>query len=138
MPLGTRWAVLTALLRRIPLAEVKLRVAGDADRPVTKVEGRVAIKDLPLTPQEARLIHHLNGTASLNELAGKFPQDSENLHRLVLLLRDLDLVSVAGVRATGSGVAAPPATAVGRPRGGSSNPRRRARAPPSPPPPPAL
>ena len=131
MPLGNRWAVLTALLRRIPLAEVKLRLAGDADRPVTKVEGRVAIKDLPLTPQEARLIHHLNGTASLNELAGKFPQDSENLHRLVLLLRDLDLVSVAGVRATGSGVAARPDTAVERPRAASSNPTREAPARPA-------
>ena len=77
MPLGNRWAVLTALVRRIPLAEIKLRLAGDGDRPVTKVEGRVGIKDLPLTPQEARAVHHLNGTASLNELTRKFPVRSE-------------------------------------------------------------
>ncbi|HEX4802107.1 MAG TPA: DnaJ domain-containing protein [Myxococcaceae bacterium] len=129
MPLGNRWAVLTALLRRIPLAEIKLRLAGDADRPVTKVEGRVAIKELPLTPQEARVINYLNGTASLNELARKFPQDSENLHRLVLLLRDLELVAVAGARAAASGVAAPSDAAAEKPRAGSATreaPARRA------------
>ncbi len=125
MPLGNRWAVLTALLRRIPLAEIKLRLAGDVDRPVTKVEGRVAIKDLPLTPQEARAIHHLNGSVSLNELARKFPQDSENLHRLVLLLRDLELVAVAGASAASSGAT------VDKPRATSSSPMPEAPARPA-------
>ena len=131
MPLGNRWAVLTALLRRIPLAEIKARLARDADRPVTKVEGRVAIEDLPLTPQEARVINYLNGTASLNELARKFPQDSENLHRLVLLLRDLELVAVAGARAAAPRVAARSEAAAERPRAANASATREAPARPA-------
>src|SRR5215470_2732320 len=94
MPLGNRWAVLTAVLRRVPLPEIKRRLKDHLDVPLARGESRVAIKDLPLTPQEVRAINHLNGSHSLNALAREFPHDSDNLHRMVFMLRDLDLLSV--------------------------------------------
>ncbi len=96
MPLGNRWAVLTDVLRRVPLPEIKRRLKDDLDRPLSKSEGRVPIKDLPLTPQEIRAVNHLNGAHTLNELARHFPHDSDNLHRLVFMFRDLDLLSIVG------------------------------------------
>ena len=94
MPLGNRWAVLTAVLRRVPLPEIKRRLKDHLDVPLGRGESRVAIKDLPLTPQEVRAVNHLNGSHSLNALAREFPHDSDNLHRMVFMFRDLDLLSV--------------------------------------------
>ncbi|HKD43118.1 MAG TPA: DnaJ domain-containing protein [Myxococcaceae bacterium] len=124
MPLGNRWAVLTAVLRRVPLPEIKRRLKDHLDVPLARGEGRVAIKDLPLTPQEVRAVNHLNGSHSLNALAREFPHDSDNLHRMVFMFRDLDLLSV------GKGRPAPAEASAAQPlsEGSSGNARAEASA----------
>jgi len=124
MPLGNRWAVLTAVLRRVPLPEIKRRLKDHLDVPLARGEGRVAIKDLPLTPQEVRAVNHLNGSHSLNALAREFPHDSDNLHRMVFMFRDLDLLSM------GKGRPAPAEASAAQPlsEGSSGNARAEASA----------
>jgi len=93
-PLGNRWAVLADAVRRIPLPEIKRRLKNNLDLPFATSEGRLRIKDLPLTPREARAASHLNGAHSLGHLARTFPQDSDNLHRLVFLFHHVELISL--------------------------------------------
>jgi curved DNA-binding protein CbpA len=124
MPLGNRWAVLTAVLRRVPLPEIKRRLKDHLDVPLARGEGRVAIKDLPLTPQEVRAVNHLNGSHSLNALAREFPHDSDNLHRMVFIFRDLDLLSVG----KGRPPSAEPSAAQPPSEGSSGNARAEASA----------
>jgi len=93
-PLGNRWAVLTDAVRRIPLPEIKRRLKNHLDLPFATSEGRLQIKDLPLTPREARAASHLNGAHSLGHLARTFPQDSDNLHRLVFMFHHVELISL--------------------------------------------
>ncbi len=93
-PLGNRWAVLTDAVRRIPLPEIKRRLKNHLDLPFATSEGRLQTKDLPLTPREARAASHLNGAHSLGHLARTFPQDSDNLHRLVFMFHHVELISL--------------------------------------------
>jgi curved DNA-binding protein CbpA len=93
-PLGNRWAVLTDAVRRMPLPEIKRRLKNQLDLPFATSAGQVQLKDLPLTPREARAASHLNGAHPLGHLARTFPQDSDNLHRLVFMFRHLELISL--------------------------------------------
>ena len=93
MPLGNRWGVLTDVVRRISAPEIKRRMNGVMAAPFFKSEGRVALKDLPLTPQETRASTHLDGARTLEQLLKDYPQDGDNLLRLVFLFRELELLA---------------------------------------------
>ncbi len=109
MPLGNKWAVLTDLVRRIPSADLRRRLQPVLNLPVMKSNGRVATGDLRLTPHEVRVLALIDGARSANQLLTDLPQDADHLLRLVFLLKELDAVSFASVRA------GPPSAAPQRP-----------------------
>ncbi len=98
MPLGNRWGVLMELVRKVPPAEVRRRMAPAADFPVMKSGGLVALSDLRLTPQETRAMGFVDGVRSLNLLARDLPQDADAFFRLAWVLREMDIVSFAATR----------------------------------------
>ncbi|WNG52300.1 DnaJ domain-containing protein [Archangium minus] len=110
MPLGNKWAVLSELVRRIPSADLRRRLQPVLNLPVMKSQGRVATGDLRLTPHEVRVHALIDGVRSTGQLLNDLPQDADHLLRLVFLLKELEGVSFAAVRA-----AAPQATAAAKP-----------------------
>lgn len=107
MPLGNRWGVLTEIIRKIPAAEIRRRMNGLMNAPFFKSEGRVTLKDLPLTPQETRASTHLDGARTMEHLLKSFPQDGDNLLRLVFLFRELELLAFRDGRSRSEPSAAP-------------------------------
>jgi curved DNA-binding protein CbpA len=99
MPLGNKWAVLSDLVRRIPSADLLRRLQPVLNLPVMKSNGRVATGDLRLTPHEVRVLALIDGARSVGQLLTDLPQDTDHLLRLVFLLKELDAVSFASVRA---------------------------------------
>jgi curved DNA-binding protein CbpA len=90
--------------------------------PFFNSEGRLTLKDLPLTPQETRASTHLDGARTIEHLLKSFPQDGDNLLRLVFLFRELELLAFRDGRS---------------PSGPSAAPSDSTRAPREPPPPPS-
>jgi curved DNA-binding protein CbpA len=109
MPLGNKWAVLSDLVRRIPSADLRRRLQPVLNLPVMKSNGRVATGDLRLTPHEVRVLALIDGARAMGQLLTDLPQDADHLLRLVFLLKELDGVSFAAVRA------GPPSAAPARP-----------------------
>ncbi len=97
MPLGSKWAVLTDQVRRLPTADLKRRLQAVLNLPIMKSEGVVATSDLRLTPQEVRVLTVVDGVRSLAQLLTDFPQDHEHILRLAFLLKELEAVSFAAV-----------------------------------------
>ncbi|HLL81672.1 MAG TPA: DUF4388 domain-containing protein, partial [Longimicrobium sp.] len=95
MPLGNKWAVLSDLVRRVPIPELKRRLTAAVDLPIMKSGGRVATTDLKLTPQETRALTYIDGVRSLSQLWSDLPQEADALARLAFMLRDMELVSFA-------------------------------------------
>lgn len=93
MPMGNRWAILGDVLRRVPAAELRRRLAPVMDKPVMKSGGRVAPSELRLTPQETRALGYIDGVRSLAQLAVDVPQEAEHLFRVAFFLRELEAVS---------------------------------------------
>jgi len=98
MPLGNRWSVLAEQARRIPIAEIKRRMADVADNPVMKSGGRVGFDQLRLTPHEARALSYFDGVRSLAQLCVAHPPEADHLFRVAWMLKDLEMVSFAAVK----------------------------------------
>ncbi|MBK7862831.1 MAG: DnaJ domain-containing protein [Archangiaceae bacterium] len=98
MPLGNRWSVLAEQTRRIPIAEIRRRMADVADNPVMKSGGRVSFDQLRLTPHEARALSHFDGVRSLAQHAAAHPTEGDHMFRVAWLLKDLEMVSFAAVK----------------------------------------
>jgi len=128
MPLGNRWAVLSDLVRRIPVAELKRRLSDCVDLPIMKSGGRVATTELRLTPQETRALTYIDGVRSLSQLWSDLPQEADTLARLAFMLRDMELVSF-------SATPVPPRAAAAAPEPPPPAPPPPAAPPPAPPPP---
>ncbi|QRK12822.1 DnaJ domain-containing protein [Archangium violaceum] len=107
MPLGNKWAVLSELIRRIPSADLRRRLQPVLNLPVMKSQGRVATGDLRLTPHEVRVLALIDGVRSAGQLLNDLPQDADHLLRLVFLLKELEGVSFAAVRAAPQAAAKP-------------------------------
>lgn len=93
LPLGNKWAVLSELTRKIPVSELKRRLAPAWDKPVMKSGGRVQPAELRLTPQETRALAYIDGVRSLAQLSVDLPQEADQVVRLAFLLRELEAVS---------------------------------------------
>jgi DnaJ-domain-containing protein 1 len=98
MPLGNRWSVLAEQARRIPISEIRRRMADVLDNPVMKSGGRVAFDQLRLTPHEARALSHFDGVRSLAQLAAVHPGEGDHMFRVAWMLKDLEMVSFAAVK----------------------------------------
>jgi tetratricopeptide (TPR) repeat protein len=144
MPLGNRWAVLSDQIRRFPSVDLKRRLQPVLNLPIMKSGGLVPTSDLRLTPHEVRVLASIDGVRSLAQLLTDFPQDSEHILRLALLLKELDGVSFAAVaqrpgppppEARAAPSSPPPAAAA--PRAAAANPPPAAARHAAPHPPPA-
>lgn len=98
MPLGNRWGILTEFMRKLPAPHVRAKLQDALDFPVMKSGGRVQLQDLRLSPQETRALGFIDGVRSLAQLSADLPQDAENFLRLAFVLRDLEMISFAGVK----------------------------------------
>jgi tetratricopeptide (TPR) repeat protein len=139
MPLGNRWAVLSDQIRRFPSVDLKRRLQPVLNLPIMKSGGLVPTSDLRLTPHEVRVLASIDGVRSLAQLLTDFPQDSEHILRLALLLKELDGVSFAAVaqrpgppppEARAAPSSPPPAAAA--PRAAAANPPPAAARPAAP------
>ncbi|XXF79191.1 J domain-containing protein [Myxococcaceae bacterium GXIMD 01537] len=99
MPLGNRWAVLSDVVRKIPASDLKRRLQVALNLPIMKSGGLVSPTDLRLTPHEVRVLAVIDGVRSLAQLTADLPQDAEHLLRVGYLLKELEGVSFAAVRA---------------------------------------
>jgi curved DNA-binding protein CbpA len=115
LPLGNRWAPVLELMRRIPLPELRRRMAPWMDKPVMKSGGRVPQGELRLNAQETRALAHFDGVRSLAQLQAEVPQDGENLVRLAYALKELEAVSFGSAPAAARPVNPAPATGVAPP-----------------------
>lgn len=111
MPLGQRWSVVAEQVRKLPGAELKRRLATAINLPVMKSGGLVAVEDLRLIPQETRALSHFDGVRSLNQLIHDLPAEGDHLLRVAFLLKEMELVSFAGVHVPPPPSAPPPAIA---------------------------
>jgi tetratricopeptide (TPR) repeat protein len=111
MPLGSKWAVLSDLIRRLPSVDLKRRLQPVLNLPIMKSEGIVSTSDLRLTPHEVRMLTFVDGVRSLAQLLTDFPQDTDYLLRLAFLLKELDAVSFAAVTVKPAAPAPAPAAA---------------------------
>ena len=91
--IGTRWELLVEVVRRMPLPEIRQRLAPVLDLPVQKTLGSQFMAELRLNAQEMRALSRVDGSRSLKQLLQTFPQDAETLERLLLLLKELHGVS---------------------------------------------
>ncbi len=98
-PLGNKWALLCEAVRRIPAPEVRRRLGANAELPVLKSGGKVAIEDLKLTPQEARVATYFDGVRSANELAAGMPQEADHIYRMAFFLSEMEIVAFAAIPA---------------------------------------
>ena len=118
-PLGSRWGLFCDALRRVEAAGVQRRLGERAERPASRVGGRVDIAELKLNPQEARVAGLFDGMRSPAEIASSQAGDADLVRRVALLLAEAELLAFGPTRAA----AAPP-------------PAPRAEPPAAPPPPP--
>ncbi|MCI0571285.1 MAG: DnaJ domain-containing protein [Myxococcaceae bacterium] len=113
LPLGDRWGLLSALVRRLPGPELRRRLQSVLALPVMKSGGRVDVSELRLTPQEARTLGRIDGVRSLEQLMQETPQEADNLLRLAYLLRELEALSfVPAQRPVVKTTAVPPTSPV--------------------------
>jgi hypothetical protein len=102
-PLGNRWQILSNAARRLDRLVVIRRLHGrEAEAPV--LSG--STNELALTAQETRIVAHLDGSRSLDTLAGQLGADADPLRRLALLLQEIDRLS--WVTPSGKPSATPP------------------------------
>lgn len=100
LAIGDRWELLLEVVRRIPVVDLRQRLAAIADAPVQKTLGPQFTSELRLTPQEVRALSRVDGSRSLKQLVETFPQDADALHRLLFLLKELEALSLRSARPT--------------------------------------
>src|SRR5260370_1422869 len=76
VPLGHRWAALTDVVRRMPLAEIKQRMQAMTSCPIQKTRGTELAADLRLTPTETRILGRISGGKSPDQLTAQFPPET--------------------------------------------------------------
>ncbi len=129
MPLGNRWAVVSEQVRKLPGTDLRRRLAPAIDLPVMKSGGQVAVADLRLTPQETRALSYFDGVRSLNQLIHDLPNEADHILRVAFVLKELDAVAFASVRAPTPEPVVPPPVAAPPPLRAPPSPA----APPGPP-----
>ena len=97
MPMGNKWAVYLEALRRVPISEVRQRLASALPLPVMKSMGQVAINDVRLTPQETRALNYFDGVRSLGQLMTDIAGEGDVILRTAWMLAPLELISFANV-----------------------------------------
>lgn len=97
MPLGQRWGLAAEQVRRIPVPDLRRRIAEVFDLPVMKSGGKVPIGELRLTPQETRAAGYFDGVRSLAQLISDLPGEADTIVRVAVYLKEVDAVSFAGV-----------------------------------------
>jgi len=134
MPLGSRWAVLSDQVRRIPSMDLKRRLQPVMNLPIMKAGGLAPPSDLRLTPHEVRALTVIDGVRSLAQLLADFPQDQDHILRLAFLLKELDAVSFASApqRAPEPKAAAPNPPPAAAPKPATPSPPPAAAAAPKP------
>ena len=108
MPMGNKWAVYLEALRRVPITEVRQRLASALPLPVMKSMGQVAITDVRLTPQETRALNYFDGVRSLGQLMTDIAGEGDVILRTAWMLAPLELISFANVTLPKTSAAASP------------------------------
>jgi len=126
-PLAARWALVCDAVRRFDGLTLRRRLASRMAAAPCRSGGRIALTDLRLTAQEARLAGQFDGARTLGELVQGAGPEADALLRTSLLLLEVELVAFAEPRGA---VRQPPAAKLAG--GGASGVTP---APPPPPPP---
>ena len=98
LPLGSRWGVLGEVLRKVPISDLKRRLADVFALPLVKSHGWVNLQELSFTPHEARAVGYFDGVHSLAQLVATFPVEADHIIRVAYLLREVDAISFVALR----------------------------------------
>lgn len=92
--LGHRWGLLCEWIRHVPLALVARRLGDRLHRNVYRSSAaRVALSELHLTPQEARVAQRFDGTRTPARIAAEYPSDAGLIQRLAWLFGETAILS---------------------------------------------